>query len=73
MLIFFSPSGVASLFKNFPDYSQNGSIIAAFGPTTSKAVTSAGLDLNLAAPTKTSPSMTMAIEEFILKQSKKKK
>lgn len=73
MLIFFSPSGVASLFKNFPDYTQNGSLIAAFGPTTSKAVTSAGLTLDLAAPTKTSPSMTMAVEEYILKENKKKK
>lgn len=73
MLIFFSPSGVASLFKNFPDYTQNGSLIAAFGPTTSKAVTSAGLKLDLAAPTKSSPSMTMAIEEYILKERKKKK
>ena len=73
MLIFFSPSGVASLFKNFPDYTQNGSIIAAFGPTTSRAVTGAGLKLDLAAPTKTSPSMTMAVEEYILKESKKKK
>ena len=73
MLIFFSPSGVASLFKNFPEYKQNGAIIAAFGPTTSTAVTSAGLTLDLAAPTKTSPSMTMAIEEYILNESKKKK
>lgn len=73
MLIFFSPSGVASLFKNFPEYTQNGSIIAAFGPTTSRAVTSSGLKLDLAAPTKTSPSMTMAVEEYILKENKKKK
>lgn len=73
MLIFFSPSGVASLFKNFPDYTQNGALIAAFGPTTSSAVTEAGLKLDIAAPTKTSPSMTMAIEEYILKESKKKK
>ncbi len=72
MLIFFSPSGVASLFKSFPEYIQNGTLIAAFGPTTSKAVTSAGLNLNVAAPTKTSPSMTMAIDEYIQKENKKK-
>ncbi len=73
MLIFFSPSGVASLLKNFPNYKQNGTIIAAFGPTTSTAVTEAGLKLDLAAPTKTSPSMTMAVEEYILRELKKKK
>jgi len=73
MLIFFSPSGIASLFKNFPDYQQNGVIIAAFGPTTSSAIVNAGLRLDLSAPTKTSPSMTMAIEEYILNESKKKK
>ncbi len=73
MLIFFSPSGVASLFKNFPDYQQNETLIAAFGPTTTKAVKDSGLTLNIEAPTKTSPSMTMAIEEFIQKQAKKKK
>jgi uroporphyrinogen-III synthase len=72
MLIFFSPSGVKSLFKNFPDYQQNGTIISAFGPTTSKAVKEAGLELNIIAPTKTAPSMTMAIEEYINKESKKK-
>jgi len=73
MLIFFSPSGIASLFKNFPNYQQNGAIIAAFGPTTSSAIINAGLRLDLSAPTKASPSMTMAIEEYILNESKKKK
>ncbi|MBU1013516.1 MAG: uroporphyrinogen-III synthase [Bacteroidetes bacterium] len=73
MLVFFSPSGIASLFKNFPNYQQNGVIIAAFGPTTSSAIINAGLRLDLSAPTKASPSMTMAIEEYILNESKKKK
>lgn len=73
MLIFFSPSGVASLFKNFPDYIQNGTLIAAFGPTTIKAVVDAGLKLDVAAPTKTSPSMTMAITEYIQIEKKRMK
>jgi len=71
MLIFFSPSGITSLFKNFPEYKQNDTLIAAFGPTTTKAVKDAGLTLNVKAPTKTAPSMTMAIDEFIQKHSKK--
>lgn len=65
MLVFFSPSGIESLFRNFPDFSQNGTQIAAFGPTTHKAVEDAGLDLNVAAPMPNAPSMSMAIEQFI--------
>lgn len=73
MLIFFSPAGVESLFKNFPGYKQNSTIIGAFGPTTAKAVKDAGLDLNIEAPSKSSPSMTMAIEEYLQKNIKKGK
>lgn len=73
MLIFFSPSGIASLYKNFPDFKQNSTLIGAFGPTTSHAVREAGLTLNIEAPTKTAPSMTMAIEEYLQKNLKKTK
>jgi len=73
MLIFFSPSGIASLLKNFPEFQQNSTIIGAFGPTTSNAVKEAGLTLNIEAPTKTAPSMTMAIEEYLQKNLKKTK
>jgi len=71
MLIFFSPSGIASLLKNFPEFKQNSTVIGAFGPTTTKAVKDAGWTLNIEAPTKTAPSMTMAIEEFLQKNIKK--
>jgi uroporphyrinogen-III synthase len=72
MLIFFSPSGVKSLIKNFPEFKQNSTLIAAFGPTTAKAIDDAGLELNISAPTKTAPSMTMAIEQYIQKVNKRK-
>lgn len=71
MLIFFSPAGVKSLFKNFPEFKQNSTLIAAFGPTTGKAVQDAGLKLNIQAPTKTAPSMTMAIDQHMQKIGKK--
>jgi len=71
MLIFFSPAGVKSLFKNFPKFKQNSTLIAAFGPTTGKAVQDAGLKLDIQAPTKTAPSMTMAIDQHIQKFDKK--
>ncbi|MFA8299174.1 MAG: uroporphyrinogen-III synthase [Hyphomicrobiales bacterium] len=73
MLIFFSPSGVEALFHNFPEYSQAESLIATFGPSTAKAVESHGLNLNINAPTKTAPSMTMAIDQFMQELKKKKK
>jgi uroporphyrinogen-III synthase len=69
MLIFFSPAGVESLLSNFPDFVQGNTIIAGFGPTTTLAVEDLGLRLDIIAPTKTSPSMTMAIEEFFQKNS----
>lgn len=72
MLIFFSPSGVKSLFKNFPEFEQGEKLIAAFGPTTSKAIEDAGLKLNVKAPTKSAPSMTMAIEQFLAKNNRRK-
>lgn len=68
MLVFFSPSGINSLLKNFPDFKQNSTLIAAFGPTTAKAVQEAGLDLNVHAPQPNAPSMTMAIEQHIKKK-----
>lgn len=65
MIAFFSPSGIKSLFLNFPDFKQNNTRIAAFGPTTTKAVLDAGLRLDVQAPMPQAPSMTMAIEEYI--------
>jgi uroporphyrinogen-III synthase len=70
MMIFFSPSGVKSLLKNFPEYEQGDTKIGVFGPTTAKAVKDAGLTLNLNAPTKTAPSMTMALDQFLEKINK---
>ncbi len=72
LLVFFSPAGVKSLFKNFPDYKQNSTLIGAFGPSTHKAVEDAGLNVDIAAPTKTALSMTVAIEQFIQNLNKKK-
>lgn len=72
MLVFFSPSGIESLFKNFPDFKQNDTKIAAFGPSTAQAIKDKNLRLDLHAPQPQFPSMTMAIENFV-KESKSKK
>jgi uroporphyrinogen-III synthase len=66
MLVFFSPSGIKSLYENFPDFKQNKTRIAAFGPTTAQALSEKGLELNIA-PSKESPSMIMAIERYVKK------
>jgi uroporphyrinogen-III synthase len=73
MLVFFSPSGIESLFKNFPNFKQNDTRIAAFGPTTASAVVKHNLRLDVHAPQPESPSMTMAIDRFVESLKKKKK
>jgi uroporphyrinogen-III synthase len=72
MLVFFSPGGIESLKKNFPDFTQDSTVIAAFGPTTAKAVRDYDLRLDIEAPLPEAPSMTGAIELYIKRQGKKK-
>jgi len=72
MLVFFSPSGISSLLKNFPDFKQDDIKIGCFGPTTAKAVKEAGLRLDVEAPTPEAPSMTAALDQYLKKVSNKK-
>ena len=65
MLIFFSPAGIQSLIKNFPNFEQKDIAIGTFGPTTAKAAKDAGLRLDLEAPTVAAPSMPAALDLFI--------
>jgi uroporphyrinogen-III synthase len=65
ILVFFSPSGIDSLFKNFPDFEQNKTKIAVYGNTTLKAAENANLRIDISAPSKDFPSMSMAIEKYI--------
>lgn len=65
MLVFFSHPGIKSLGVNFPDFKQGDTKIAVFGTTTQAAAEEAGLKVNVMAPTKENPSMTMAIEKYI--------
>jgi uroporphyrinogen-III synthase len=71
VLVFFSPSGIKSLMQNFPDFKQDNTLIASFGPATAKAVKEAGLRLDIQAPMPQAPSMTAALEMFIKKHNKK--
>ncbi len=65
ILVFFSPSGIDSLLKNFPEFKQNKTRIAVFGNTTVKAATEAGLRIDIKAPSPETPSMTMALKKYI--------
>jgi len=65
IIVFFSPSGIKSLFQNFPDFRQNDTKIASFGSSTAQAVREAGLTVDIEAPTPEAPSMTMALEQYI--------
>lgn len=71
MIIFFSPLGVASLIKNFPDFEQGDMAIGCFGTTTAKAVEEAGLRLDCEAPMPEFPSMTAALDAFLKENHKK--
>ena len=70
MLVFFSPQGIRSLGQNFKDFKQNDTKIAVFGATTEQAAKEAGLRVDVMAPSKETPSMTMAIEKYIRNMNK---
>jgi len=71
VLVFFSPSGIESLLKNFPDFEQKETRIAVFGNSTVDAATEAGLRIDIKAPTPETPSMTMALQKYINSVNKK--
>ena len=73
VLAFFSPTGIKSLFMNFPDFEQNETRIAVFGSTTQKEALEHGLRVDIMAPTPESPSMTMALDKYISKVNKDNK
>ena len=72
MLLFFSPAGIASLKKNFPEFNQDKDhiYIGAFGATTVKAIEDMGYRVDLQAPNAAHRSMPGALEDFIEKLSK---
>lgn len=70
VLAFFSPTGIKSLFKNFPDFTQDNTRIAVFGTSTQKEAHDNDLRVDIMAPAPETPSMTMAIEKYIQKVNK---
>ena len=70
MIVLFTPAGVESLLKNFPNFDQGETRLACFGPATKKAMEDAGLRCDLSAPTPEARSMTTAIEMYLEKERK---
>jgi uroporphyrinogen-III synthase len=72
VLVFFSPSGIESLFHNFPDFKQNDTRIAVFGNNTYQTAIERGLRVDIKAPSPDTPSMTMALEKYIKEANKRR-
>ena len=71
ILVFYSPSGIESLYKNFPDFEQNETRIAVYGKSTLKVAKEKGLRIDIQAPTTKTPSMTMALQKYIKEANKR--
>ena len=65
IICLFTPSGVKSLFDNFPTFKQNSTAVGAFGSNTARAVEEAGLVLQIKAPAPQSPSMMTALDKYL--------
>lgn len=70
VFVFFSPLEVNSLIENFPKLSKKNKVIATFGQATKEAATKVKLDVQIIAPTKTCPSMSQALENYISELNK---
>ena len=73
VLVFFSPTGIKSLLENFPEFVQGETRLAVFGPTTIKSVEDNGLRVDIAAPNKKAPSMSMALDQYVKEANKRKR
>lgn len=70
MVVLFTPAGVESLLKNFPEFKNSGAKLACFGKATAKAIEEAGLPLELEAPSVKAPSMTGSLELYLEEANK---
>lgn len=71
MLVFFSPEGINSLLKNFPNFQQGDIAIACLGDKTIKLAEEQGLRVDMR-PTAELRSVPAMIEDYIKKKKKKK-
>ena len=67
MIVLYNPSDVKSLFENFPDFKQENIRFVSYGKSVVKAMSDAGLEIEISAPTATAPSVAKAIELYLEK------
>jgi uroporphyrinogen-III synthase len=70
MLLFFSPQGIVSLLKNFPNFSQGETYIGCLGAAAAQAIRDAGFRVDLEVPNPAFSSLSMALDDFV-KQNQK--
>ena len=73
IIVFYSPTGITSLYENFPEFEQDETRLAAFGPTTVKSIKDQDLIVDIEVPNKKFPSMSMALDHYITKANKRKR
>ncbi len=71
ILVFFSPTGIESLYHNFPNFKQNDTRIAVYGKVTREAAEKQGLRCDIVVPTPENKSMTAALESYIKEANKR--
>ena len=65
MIVMYNPADVKSLFENFPGYTQGNTRFVSYGKSVIKAMTDAGLEIAISAPTAEAPSVAKAIEIYL--------
>ena len=73
ILVFFSPTGIDSLLKNFPNFKQKDTRIAVYGKVTKTAVEKAGFKCDIIVPNTETRSMTTALENYTMEANKRKR
>jgi uroporphyrinogen-III synthase len=71
VVVFFTPAGIHSLKKNFPNLKQGALRIGAFGYNTAQTVQELGYRLDIHSPTPQAPSMAMALENYVREANKR--
>lgn len=65
LIVMFSPIGVKSFIKSFPDYDFSKIVFAAFGAGTQAELKASKIKTMIPAPTPKTPSMIMAIDKYL--------
>ena len=67
MVVLYNKSDVESVYASYPDFAQGSLKIASYGKGVVKAITEAGLSIELQAPTPEAPSVAKALDIYLSK------